>query len=106
MTSLINTFSAFDISEFLETKEDMREHLRLALEEGDTKIIQVVLGHIGKAYGMAELASDISVNQEFLDAELARDGNPSFKTVLSIIHALEGTSTLVKAQEETTELTA
>ena len=37
------TFSAFDASKYLDTDEAINDYLAIALEDGDTKTVQVVL---------------------------------------------------------------
>ncbi|WP_423777466.1 DNA-binding protein, partial [Corynebacterium riegelii] len=50
------TFSAFDASKYLDSQEAMNDYLAIALEDGDTKTVQVVLRDIARAHGMSQLA--------------------------------------------------
>lgn len=60
------TFSAFDPSVYLDSEEAMADYLAIALEDGDTKTVQVVLGHIARARGMSQLARETHLNRESL----------------------------------------
>ena len=48
--------SKFYIAEYLDDEEMINEYLNTVLEEGDSKDIQVALGHIAKAIGMSKIA--------------------------------------------------
>ena len=52
------TFSAFDASKYLDSQEAMNDYLAIALEDGDTKTVQVVLRDIARAHGMTQLAKE------------------------------------------------
>lgn len=43
------TFSTFDASKYLDTQEAIDEYLAIALEDGDTKTVQLVLRDTAKA---------------------------------------------------------
>lgn len=43
------SFSKFDASKYLDTQEAIDEYLAIALEDGDTKTVQLVLRDIAKA---------------------------------------------------------
>lgn len=43
------SFSTFDASKYLDTQEAIDEYLAIALEDGDTKTVQLVLRDIAKA---------------------------------------------------------
>ena len=56
----------------------------------DAAFIAKVLGDIAKAKakGMAQLARDTGIGRESLYKALSGEGNPSFATILKVIHAL------------------
>lgn len=89
------TFSAFDASKYLETDEAINDYLTIALEDGDTKTVQVVLRDIARAHGMTQLAKETQLNRESLYKSLSREGNPSFATITKIMKALGLKMTLV-----------
>nr|WP_076389172.1 addiction module antidote protein [Vaginimicrobium propionicum] len=81
-------FSAFDASKYLDSQEAMNDYLAIALEDGDTKTVQVVLRDIARARGMSQLAKAADLNRESLYKSLSKDGNPSFATITKIMKAL------------------
>ncbi|EPI43377.1 addiction module antidote protein [Gardnerella vaginalis] len=82
------TFSTFDASKYLDTQEAIDEYLAIALEDGDTKTVQLVLRDIAKAHGMSKLAQETKLNRESLYKSLSKEGNPSFATISKILKAL------------------
>ena len=78
------TFSAFDASKYLDTDD----YLAIALEDGDTKTVQVVLRDIARAHGMTQLAKETQLNRESLYKSLSKEGNPSFASITKIMKAL------------------
>lgn len=82
------TFSAFDASKYLDSQEAMNDYLAIALEDGDTKTVQVVLRDIARAHGMTQLAKETELNRESLYKSLSKDGNPSFAAITRIMKAL------------------
>ena len=91
------TFSAFDASKYLMDDEAIRDYLAIALEDGDTKTIQLVLRDIAKAQGMSELARKTNLNRESLYRSLSAEGNPSFASVMKIMEALGLKVTLARS---------
>ena len=83
------TYSKFDASKYLTDEEAIREYFRIALEEGDSKTIQLVLRDIAKAQGMSSLADKTGLNRESLYKSLSATGNPSFSSILKIMDALD-----------------
>lgn len=82
------TFSAFDASKYLDTDEAINDYLAIALEDGDTKTVQVALRNIARAHGMTQLAKETQLNRESLYKSLSKEGNPSFANITKIMKAL------------------
>lgn len=80
----------WDVVEGLKTEEDMALYLEGAMEEAgdDAAFIAKVLGDIAKAKGMTQLARDTGIGRESLYKALSGEGNPSFATILKVVHAL------------------
>lgn len=80
----------WDTVEHLKTEEDMQLYLEACLEEAgdDPAFIAKVLGDIARARGMSQLAKDTGLGRESLYKALSGEGNPSFGTILKVIHAL------------------
>lgn len=80
----------WDVVEGLKTEEDMALYLEAAMEDAgdDAAFIAKVLGDIAKAKGMTQLARDTGIGRESLYKALSGEGNPSFATILKVVHAL------------------
>lgn len=80
----------WDVVEHLKTEEDMALYLQACLDEApdDAAFIAAALGDIAKARGMSQLARDTGLGRESLYKALSGEGNPSFGTILKVIHAL------------------
>ena len=80
----------WDSAEHLKTDEDIALYLDACLEEAgdDPAFIAKVLGNIARARGMSQLARDTGLGRESLYKALSGEGNPSFATILKVIHAL------------------
>jgi probable addiction module antidote protein len=68
----------------------MAIYLDACIEEagGDAAFISKALGNIARAKGMSQLALDTGLGRESLYKALSGDGNPSFGTILKVVHAL------------------
>ena len=82
--------SKWDSAEHLKTDEDMAAYLEACLQEAgdDAAFIAKALGNIARAKGMTQLSKDTGLGRESLYKALSGEGNPSFATILKVIHAL------------------
>ena len=80
----------WDSAEHLNSDEDIALYLDACLEEagGDPAFIAKALGNIARARGMSQLARETGLGRESLYKALSGEGNPSFATILKVIHAL------------------
>ncbi|MCK9512419.1 MAG: putative addiction module antidote protein [Pigmentiphaga sp.] len=80
----------WDSAEHLKTEEDMVLYLEACMEEAgdDAAFIAKALGNIARAKGMSQLAHDTGLGRESLYKALSGEGNPSFGTILKVMHAL------------------
>jgi probable addiction module antidote protein len=80
----------WDSAEHLKTEEDMVQYLEACMEEAgdDAAFIAKALGNIARARGMSQLAKDTGLGRESLYKALSGEGNPSFSTILKVMHAL------------------
>jgi probable addiction module antidote protein len=85
------TFSRFDATDYLNSKEDMVAYLNACMEEADDDpaFIAAAFGNIARAYGMVRLAKDTGLTREGLYKALTKDSNPSFGTILKVVKALD-----------------
>ncbi|MBJ7312685.1 putative addiction module antidote protein [Rugamonas sp. CCM 8940] len=82
--------SKWDSAEHLRSKEDIAFYLEACLEEAgdDAAFIAKALGNVARAKGMTQLAMDAGLGRESLYKSLSGDGNPSFATIVKVIHSL------------------
>ena len=80
----------WDRAEHLKTEEDMVLYLQACMEEAgdDAAFIAAALGDIARAKGMSQLAKETGLGRESLYKALSGEGNPSFGTILKVMHAL------------------
>ena len=84
------TYTKWDVTERLRTKEDVCMYLEACAEEdpGDGSLIRAALNDVVRAQNMSRLAGDIGMTRAGLYRALSEDGNPSFATVVRITRAL------------------
>lgn len=84
------TFTRWDVTDYLRTEEDIRYYLEAAADEdpGDGSLIRAALNDIARAQNMSQLAREVGMTREGLYKALSEKGNPSFATVLRITRAL------------------
>jgi probable addiction module antidote protein len=84
------TFSRWDITEHLHTKDDVRLYFEACADEdpGDGSLIRAALNDIARARNMTRLAREIGMTREGLYKALSENGNPTFNTVMRITRAL------------------
>ena len=80
--------SIWDVSEYLETEEDIAAYLNAVIEEGDPTLLQAALGDVAKVRGMSSIAKEAGVSRESLYKSLSENGNPSFQTISKVSRAL------------------
>ena len=78
----------WDMSDHINTKDDVLIYLEAALEENDTALLLSVLGNIARSKGMTQIAKDTSLARESLYRSLSQDGNPSFITIVKVLDNL------------------
>lgn len=80
----------FDAADYLQTDEDCAMYLQACIEDApnDAALFAKALGDIARARGMMQLARDTGLTREGLYKALGEQGNPSFATVLKVLHAL------------------
>ena len=87
---MTETFTRWEITDHLLTKEDVRLYLEASAEEdpGDGSLIRVALNDIARAQNMTRLAREVGMTREGLYKALSEKGNPTFSTVMRITRAL------------------
>ena len=87
---MAETFSRWEMTEHLRTKEDARLYLDACAEEdpGDGSLIRAALNDIARAQNVSQLARDIGMTREGIYKALSDNGNPTFATIMRITRAL------------------
>lgn len=79
-------------SDLIENLRDPREaeaYLNAALEENDPELFLLALRNIAEAQGgVAQLAEKAKLNRESLYKMLSERGNPEFRSLEALLHAL------------------
>lgn len=84
------TFSRYDTADYLKTEGDIVLYMEAVMEEAgdDPAFIARALGTVARARNMSRLAKDVGMSREGLYKALSGEGNPSFATVMKVVHAL------------------
>jgi probable addiction module antidote protein len=79
-------------SDLIENLRDPREaeaYLNAALEENDPELFLLALRNVAEAQGgVAQLAEKAKLNRESLYKMLSERGNPEFRSLEALLHAL------------------
>lgn len=80
----------YDAALYLKTDEECALYLDAVIQDSpeDEKLIAAALGDIARARGMMGVARESGLAREALYRSLSETGNPSFSTVLKVMHAL------------------
>lgn len=78
----------FDVSDYLESEQDVMSYLNAALESGDSALLSAALGDIARSKGMTQLSRETGITRDGLYKALSPSGNPSFSTVQKVVKAL------------------
>ncbi len=80
----------FDIAEYLDNDEMIKEYIDTVLDEGDSKDIIAALGHVAKAMGMSKIAEETGLSRPSLYKALSEGAKPQFDTILKVLRAIGG----------------
>ena len=87
---MAETYSRWDVTEYLQSVEEVRLFLEECAREdpGDGSLIRAALNDVARAGNVSKLARDAGMSREGLYKALSKDGNPTFATVMRITRAL------------------
>ncbi|MBK8274449.1 MAG: putative addiction module antidote protein [Nitrospira sp.] len=78
-----------DLIENLRDAREAEEYLNAALEENDPELFLMALRNVAEAQGgVAKLADNAKLNRESLYKVLSERGNPEFRSLEALLHAL------------------
>ncbi|WP_439528546.1 addiction module antidote protein [Pannonibacter sp.] len=83
------TISLFDPAELLTSREAVAAFMSDALASGDAGYIAHAVGVVARAKGMSQIAEDAGLSREQLYRSFSREGNPTLKTTLAVLKALD-----------------
>jgi probable addiction module antidote protein len=83
------TFTEFDPAEYLTSTGEMAAFITDALETNDSAYIAKAMGVVARAKGMADLAHMTGLSRESLYRSFSEKGNPTLKTVMAVMKALD-----------------
>jgi probable addiction module antidote protein len=78
----------YDGTNFLKSREDIEEYLKLAFESDDPKMITRALGNVAKLQNLSEVARKTGLNRVGLHRSFSGNGDPKFSTLSNIVSAL------------------
>ena len=80
----------FEAADYLQSDEDCAQYLQACIDEApeDAALFTKAGGDIARARGMMQLAKGTGITREGLYKALGEQGNPSFATVVKVMHAL------------------
>ncbi|RIV78779.1 addiction module antidote protein [Pelagerythrobacter aerophilus] len=100
MISKIET-AAYDAADYLNGAEDVVAYIDAYREDGSPEETRAAMGAVARTGGISELAKRTGMSGASLSKVLGANGNPSFETVRSMLHAL-GLRLTVKVLEQET----
>jgi probable addiction module antidote protein len=78
-----------DLIENLRDPREAEEYLNASLEEDDPELFLLALRNVAEAQGgVAQLAEKAKLNRESLYKMLSERGNPEFRSLEALLHAL------------------
>ena len=84
----ISELPEFDVTEILDTDEDVAAYLTVVLEENDPAALGQALQTVSRARGMTEMAKATGLSRESLYKSLRPNSHPRFETVMKVCQAL------------------
>lgn len=78
----------FDTADYLDSPEMRAGYLKEALATGDAAIIARALGAVARAEGISKIASETGRSRAALHRSFKESGNPTLKTLLSVLHSV------------------
>lgn len=84
----VSELPEFDVTEYLNSEEDIAAYLTTVIEENDSSLLAAALGDIARARGMTQVAKDSGITREALYKALRPGSEPRFETVSRVCAAL------------------
>ncbi len=81
--------TTYDPAEDLSSNEAIASFMAEALATNDASYIAHALGVVARAKGMAQIAAQTGLSREQLYRSFSENGNPTLKTTLAVMKALD-----------------
>lgn len=85
---MTESFTTYDPAEALDCPEAIAQFMEDAFETGDAAYIASAVGVVARAKGMSQLSQDTGLSREQLYRSFSEKGNPTLKTLLTVMHSL------------------
>ncbi|AHF01700.1 addiction module antitoxin [Thiomicrospira aerophila AL3] len=86
MTQSMN--DTFNVSDYLNTPEDVKAYLQAALDENDPAFFIDALGVVARSSGMKALSEKTGLGYQSLYKSFGEGKHPRFETVFKVIEAM------------------
>lgn len=84
----VKALPRFDAAEYLDNDEAVAIFMSEAMGTADPTYIAHAFGIVARAKGMSKIAEDTGLSREQLYRSFSENGNPTLKTVLSVMKSL------------------
>lgn len=88
MTNQEHDSDIFNVSDYLNTPEDVKGYLQAALDENDPAFFIDALGVVAKSQGMKMIADKAGLGYQSLYKSFGEGKHPRFETVYKVINAM------------------
>ena len=85
---MVEKLTPFDPADGLTTDEAITAFMEEAFRTADAGYIAHALGVVARAKGMTRLASETGLSREQLYRSFSENGNPTLKTMITVMNAL------------------
>lgn len=85
---MVEKLTVFDPADGLTSDEAVAAFMEEAFRSADAGYIAHALGVVARAKGMTKIASDTGLSREQLYRSFSENGNPTLKTVITVMSAL------------------
>lgn len=83
-----STYDSFNVSDYLNTPEDVKAYLQAALDENDPAFFIDALGVVARSSGMKTLSEKTGLGYQSLYKSFGEGKHPRFETVFKVIEAM------------------
>jgi probable addiction module antidote protein len=81
-------FREYDAANYINSKEDVLTSIEVAIEENDLDFLLSTLNALSRSKNFTQIARGLGITREGLYKALSVNGNPSFITIIKLLHVL------------------